>query len=568
MHLSGYPGSQGRICNFGPGHFVGLTAFLHSDPYNSTASADEPTTLLALDGPVMQTLEARHHELSAAFNRVMALRLRAAKPLPTEADISGSALAAPAQRVMHTPVLTASGSATLTEVARQIVRAGVSSAVIVDDDGKVVGLRREQEFTRLVAEHGDLGTPIGALHLAKARTVAPLDPLWRVRDLLYRHRADRVVVVEEGKPVGIITDGDLFRYLSTHIGSPLTGISDAVSLEDLKTFSERLPGFASHQRQITRRTSEVLLAISNFHRAIQERAVALTLNRYALEHGAAPLPFAVIVMGSGGRREMLLDPDQDHGLIWDDPKDPTQADQAATWFGGFGQALAAALETVGYKRCPGGVMTDNPEFRGSVSQWAKRFRQWIHHPDNMAARWSSIVFDLAPLYGEVALLEPLQAILNNEAASASAFLTALMMDDAQYKPPLGFMGRLITSSDSEHRGSVDLKAEGTLFVVDAARLFAIRAGIAERNTHRRLQQVAALGILDRDAVEAALAAYALLVDTILAHQLAQVAEGVAPDKFVDIGQMSHHQIDALKDALRTVGRLQGVMRRAVTLSPF
>ena len=64
--------------------------------------------------------------------------------------------------------------------------------------------------------------------------------------------------------------------------------------------------------------------------------------------GPAPCPYALLVLGSGARRESTLRTDQDHALVVADGPPPG----ADGWFAALAEHLAATLERCGLVRCP------------------------------------------------------------------------------------------------------------------------------------------------------------------------------------------------------------------------
>ena len=140
--------------------------------------------------------------------------------------------------------------------------------------------------------------------------------------------------------------------------------------------------------------------LSETHLAIQRRVVALSLDWMREQgHGEPPTAFAILIMGSGGRKEMLLDPDQDNGLIL---ADVLQAREplAQQWFERFSDHLNEGLAQVGYPLCPGGIMARNPVYRHTLTQWREQVTSIADNPTEAAARWSNIVFDFNTLYGD------------------------------------------------------------------------------------------------------------------------------------------------------------------------
>jgi CBS domain-containing protein len=89
--------------------------------------------------------------------------------------------------------------------------------------------------------------------------------------------------------------------------------------------------------------------------------------------GPPPCPYALLVLGSGGRRETTLRTDQDHALVVADGAPPG----ADGWFAALAEHLVATLEQCGLPRCPGDIMATNPARRVPVGAWQNQFIRWM-----------------------------------------------------------------------------------------------------------------------------------------------------------------------------------------------
>ena len=135
--------------------------------------------------------------------------------------------------VMTREVITVSADATLREVAEILTQAGISGAPVVDADGRLVGIISESDLlneekrrealprtalygTVLISEEKLMRAYKGGLSL-KAWDVMTRDVITaeedtsadEVCDLMITNRVNRIPVVRDGKPVGIITRSDL-----------------------------------------------------------------------------------------------------------------------------------------------------------------------------------------------------------------------------------------------------------------------------------------------------------------------------------------------------------------------
>ena len=87
-------------------------------------------------------------------------------------------------------------------------------------------------------------------------TVAMDDPLARIKDIFDRHGFHHVLVVEDGRLVGVVSDRDLLKALSPHLGKASETARDLASL-----------GKRAHQ--IMSRNLVTLPADADVHDAIQ-----------------------------------------------------------------------------------------------------------------------------------------------------------------------------------------------------------------------------------------------------------------------------------------------------------
>jgi CBS domain-containing protein len=115
-------------------------------------------------------------------------------------------------------------SATLTEVAR-IMRDDDIGAVVVVENGAAAGLVTDRDIVvRAVADGRDPNsTPVGEVASRDLRTLTPDQNVEDAIALMRGWDVRRVVVVQGGRPVGIISLGDL--AIERDAGSVLADIS-------------------------------------------------------------------------------------------------------------------------------------------------------------------------------------------------------------------------------------------------------------------------------------------------------------------------------------------------------
>ncbi len=130
---------------------------------------------------------------------------------------SGCPTATMLREVMSAPVITVPGATTCLDAHQVFLHDGIRHLVIVDADQRLLGVVSETDF-RL---HINLTALTGRRQVATimSRSVFSMPPEARLHDALnamQSHRDTCVVVVESGRPVGIVTERDIVRLYSSH----------------------------------------------------------------------------------------------------------------------------------------------------------------------------------------------------------------------------------------------------------------------------------------------------------------------------------------------------------------
>ena len=110
-------------------------------------------------------------------------------------------------------VFTASPQETISAAAALLHTRKVGALVLVDEEGKVVGILSERDIVRVVAEMGEraLGKPVS---ICMTENVVFAQPTETVDHLLARmtdRRIRHLPVIRDGRLIGIVSIGDLVK---------------------------------------------------------------------------------------------------------------------------------------------------------------------------------------------------------------------------------------------------------------------------------------------------------------------------------------------------------------------
>ena len=225
----------------------------------------------------------------------------------------------------------------------------------------------------------------------------------------------------------------------------------------------------------------------------------------------------MLVLGSGGRGESLLSADQDNALVHAGTEDDDP------WFAALGSHLADLLDEAGVRRCQGGIMASNPEWRGTTTAWRERVAGWLRRSNPQDLLHVDIFYDMVPVAGTAELGRELHAAAIETARRAPAFIALLAESVAAMSPAVGLFGRL-----RANHGRVDLKIGGLLPLVGIARTLALRVGSRARSTPERIQDASAAGRVSSSDAETLVRIHESLLTSILEQQLEDLSAGVPP----------------------------------------
>ena len=110
----------------------------------------------------------------------------------------------------------------MVDAVNRLVTEDISSLVVTDHDGYLVGVITRADVLRCYLGHDDwTEQPVGNYMSQQVVTVLPEDQLRHVADLLLEKHIHRVIVVREEngkqKPVAVVSDSDLVYHLMKEV---------------------------------------------------------------------------------------------------------------------------------------------------------------------------------------------------------------------------------------------------------------------------------------------------------------------------------------------------------------
>lgn len=446
--------------------------------------------------------------------------------------------------VMSAPPVFVTEDLPLKQLIELLIARRISSVFVETQDGGP-GIVTERDALRAIAAMGAdaFAASAGSIMSRPLNTV-------RAEAFVYRAiaRMDRLnfrhlgVVDDSGGIVGALTVRNLLRQRASAALVLGDEIDHAESVPELGVAWARLPAMAEQLLGEDVDARDIAAVVSQEMRAITRRAAQLAEARMReAGKGGPPAPYAVMVLGSGGRGESLLAADQDNAIVYaaaneDGPED--------AWFAELGGHIADMLDAAGIPYCTGSIMAKTRDWRHTVAGWQALIDGWVRRARPQDLLNVDIFYDLRPVHGDPALAQEIWAYAFARGSEAPAFAKLLAETAGEFRPPLGLFGGLKTEN-----GRIDLKRGGLLPVVTAARVLAIRHGVMQHSTPARLNGLLARGIGSPVEFEWLARTHGIVLRRILAQQIEDIHAGVKLSNKVALKPLTRGQVNELKEAL-------------------
>lgn len=452
----------------------------------------------------------------------------------------------------------------------EMAAAKSTSALIVDAEGRLCGIVTERDVTRRIALRCDGGEPVGDVMTAPVRAVSADDYLYAAIARMRRHGWRHMPVVDrERRPQGMIALNDALSVAAEQTVRLIERITHEGTLDGLRAVKAAQVEVAGALLADNVPAPEIQAVLSEINRDIHRRIIKARMADMAARGlGEPPVDFAAIVMGSGGRGENFLYPDQDNGFILADYPDADH-DRIDGWFRELAERMCGDLDTVGFPWCKGYVMAVNPLWRKTLSQWRDQLAIWSRKHSFVAVRLADIFFDFQPLFGRTEMAAELRRAVVDMLRRSPGFLREIHGHTGHQTVALGWFGRFVTEKDEPgHRGEINLKHTGTLPLVQNIRLLALGEGIVETATLARIDGLQDRGVLGADEADYLRGAFRHITFLLLRQQISDFDAGRAVGNYVHPETLSERERDILKDSFHAIEDLRKRVHTELTADVF
>lgn len=163
----------------------------------------------------------------------------------------------PVREVMSTVVITARETDSVEEVAKLMRDKSIGSIIIIDSKGNPTGIITDRDVVTRVVARNLLPSNLQAKDIMSTplRTVEPSMDIGEAAKLMNERRIRRLLIMDEGRIVGIITDRSIFSMMPELID--LIAEKARVSGEEVVTEAPPLAGYCDNCAQWSDKLREI-----------------------------------------------------------------------------------------------------------------------------------------------------------------------------------------------------------------------------------------------------------------------------------------------------------------------
>ncbi len=457
----------------------------------------------------------------------------------------------PIQTIFKPSILSCTMDTTINDASLKMSKNGASAIFVKKKKMGIKGIVTDADLReKALGKNMDLNLPVSTIMSSPLVTISGDCQVFEA--FLTMNKEDKrhlVVHGQSGNITGIINEKDLISAQVESTYLLIKRVKSAKAISDIENIHSKLETMLLDPIKNGANTEYITRLITTFADAIIDKTISFAMEKI----GKPPCKFVFLTMGSEGRGEQTLVSDQDNAIIFEDTKN---SETAKKYFDALAILICDQLALAGFKYCDGNNMAKNPRWCQPLSQWKKYFKSWIETPVPENLLNSSIFFDFRGTWGEIALADELKNFLFNSIKKGSFFLRNLAENALTVKPPISMFGKLITKTEGERKGSLDIK-KTMLPIVDFARIYALNNAIPQSNTLARLFRLYTRHAITNKEYMDIIRAYNYMMRLRFFRQITTIGDEEKPaDNYIYLDNLSALDHILLKEIIKTTEKIQ------------
>ncbi|HUH27708.1 DUF294 nucleotidyltransferase-like domain-containing protein [Gelidibacter sp.] len=450
-------------------------------------------------------------------------------------------------------VITATAKTKIKDIAKLMNHHRIGSVVIADDDIPIGIVTDEDLRKKVITGIQSIEDSVSLIMSAPVLCYPKGVSISQAQLTMMKHNVSHLCVTADGTPnskiIGIISQNDIIVMRGSNPTVLMKAIKRSNSTKELKHIRKKimvlLAGFMEQDIPLTQ-TSKIIFELN-------DATVKHIIERCILKmEKQPPVNFAWMSLGSQGRKEQLLQTDQDNAIVFKNVK-ADDLEDVREYFLLLAKKVNKRLNAVGFDFCPADIMAKNPKWCLSLDEWKDQFNQWTSNTGGDEILMSSIFFDFDITFGDANLTNQLSEHIFEITKNNHLFLSKLGASALRSASPLGFFRQFLVEQDGEYKDFFDIKKRAIMPIVDAGRLFALSNQIKNiNNTAERFEKMAELFPENEEFYLSCSYTSKALLKFRTKHGLLHNDDG----RFIELSALTKEEKMKLKRCFKTIARVQ------------
>ncbi len=474
------------ICD--EGDLFGLRPLITKEDYQLSASANEESILYGIPIDLFLPIALENKKVSnfliASFasNVSDPYALAQSGKLFTDYSVERGSELFDLQVARYTKTPVSCHPTDTIKTAATLMRDRHVGSIIVVEDKKPLGIITDQDLRDTVAT-GQKGIeePVSAIMSAPLKCFQKGLTVAQAQLIMLKNEISHLCITVDGTP-----GSDLIGLITQRDIMVSFANNPVVLLKEVKRARK-----ASALREIRIKVGELLkkyleqnLPLSHILNILNEINYAITVRAIdlSLKKMKKPPPCKFAWLALGSQgRKEQLLMTDQDNAIVYENVSEKDEEIAHDYFIALAKHVTTALHKVGYDYCPGDMMASNPRWCQSLDAWKSQFTQWIVNPAPESLLLSAIFFDYSYVYGDTPLVTTLSDSIFKVLEGHHPFFTSSARDAVKSPSPLGFFRQFLVEAGGDYKDFFDIKQRALMPLIDAARVLSLEHKVRNIN---------------------------------------------------------------------------------------
>ncbi|MBQ4821726.1 DUF294 nucleotidyltransferase-like domain-containing protein [Aquimarina sp. MMG016] len=344
-------------------------------------------------------------------------------------------------------------------------------SIVITENQKPIGIITDKDLRLHIATgRFSIDDPVESIMSSPVITYPENISVAEAQIAMLQHKITHLCITKDGTANSVLTG-----ILSEHDIVAIRGNNPSALIKEVKRAktAETLQHIRKKVQQLLQGYVEQHIPISYISKVISAINEAITQRAIllSLEEMNTPPPVKFSWLALGSQgRKEQLLITDQDNALVFENPPKEQFDVTKAYFLSLSEKVTQKLNTIGFEFCPADMMASNPRWCLSLDEWKNQFHSWITKPDKDKILLSMIFFDYEMIYGDKNLVDEMSESIFGSIGSYKIFLNFMGLNALKNPPPLSFFRQFLVEHSGEHKDQFDIKARAIMPLVDAARL--------------------------------------------------------------------------------------------------